>query len=64
VHDHIGAPFNLKIFINGNRARTEALQTDKCMTLNSSMYDNYTQDINDAPSQAKILELHLIKEGY
>jgi hypothetical protein len=33
------------------------------MTL-SSMYGNHTQDINNAPSQAKILHLHLIKEGY
>jgi hypothetical protein len=33
------------------------------MTL-SSMYSNHTQDINNARFQAKILELHLIKEGY
>jgi len=33
------------------------------MTL-SSMYGNHTQDINNAPFQAKILQLHLIKEGY
>jgi len=62
--NYIGAPFNLKIFINRTRDQTKPLQTDKCMTL-SSMYGKYhTQDINNAPFQAKILELHLVKEGY
>jgi hypothetical protein len=61
--NYIGAPFNLKIFTNRNRDLTKTLQTDKCMTL-SSMYSNHTQDINNARFQAKILELHLIKEGY
>jgi hypothetical protein len=60
---HIGARFNLKIFINRKRDQTKTLQTDKCMTL-SSMYVNQTQDINNAPFQGKILQLHLIKEGY
>jgi hypothetical protein len=61
--NHIGARFNLKIFINRKRDQTKTLQIDKCMAL-SSMYGNHTQDINNAPFQAKISQLHLIKEGY
>jgi hypothetical protein len=61
--NHIGARFILKIFINRKRDQTKTLQIDKCMAL-SSMYGNHTQDINNAPFQAKILQLHLIKEGY
>jgi hypothetical protein len=60
--NHVGALFNLKIFINRNSDQTKTLQTDKCMTP-SSMYGNHTQDINNALFQAKILQLHLIKEG-
>jgi hypothetical protein len=31
--NHIGASFNLNIFINKNKDQTKTLQTDRCMTL-------------------------------